>query len=93
MWINRNEYDRLRDCELMKIKLEEEVSRLSELISSKVEDCKVGPWCKGCRHTGQDSSKLYAWDCLGESYVKEVAGEVQYCKKHLHEVCPEFERK
>jgi hypothetical protein len=25
-------------------------------------------------------------------YVKERAGRVTYCKKHLHEICPEFEQ-
>ncbi len=91
MWIKKDEYERLRDCEQMRAELEKEVVRLSEIISAKVEDCKIGPWCKDCKHIGCDRSVLRNMDVFMGSYIKEVAGVVQYCKKHLHETCPEFE--
>lgn len=100
MWINKNKYDRLKQCEdmlrectHMKHKLEEEVKRLADAISDKVEDCKVGFWCKDCKYVGYDHSEIKDYDTYGDLYIREVAGKVQYCKKHLHEVCPEFERK
>lgn len=90
MWINKNEYDRLKDCEQMKFKLEQEVKRLADQVSAEVKDCKVGVWCKDCKHIGRDRSELKELTFLG-TYVRETDGEVQYCKKHLHELCPEFE--
>lgn len=90
MWIKRNEYNRLKDCERMKSKLEDEVKRLAELISAQVEDCKIGVWCKDCQHFGTDRS-LFEDFGIHNSYIMEVDGIVKYCKKHLHELCPEFE--
>lgn len=92
MWIYSAEYNRLKDCERMKEDLEKEVVRLAELVSAEVKDCKVGPWCRGCIHVGYDQASITAEDSLGYTYVKETAGKVQYCKKHLHEICPEFEQ-
>ncbi len=93
MWISRNEYERLQDCEKMMSKLNEENKRLAELVSSKVDDCKIGPWCKDCLHIGRDQSVLKETDVFGNVFVRKVAGKVLYCKKHLHELCPEFELK
>lgn len=90
MWIKRNEYNRLQDCEQMKNELEKEVVRLSNMISAQVEDCKVGPWCQDCEHIGRDMAVVKTPTLFGP-YVTETAGVVQYCKKHLHEFCPEFE--
>lgn len=92
VWIKRETYEYLRVCEEMKTKLEDEVKRLSELISSQNPDCKVGPWCKDCAHVGRDSSEV---SFLTENplfpHSRVVAGEVIYCKKHIHDMCPEFE--
>lgn len=87
MWIKKSEYERLKHCEQMKKKLDEETKRLAELISAQVEDCRVGPWCKDCVHIGYDVSKVY-----GIEHYEETAGQVIYCKKHIHEMCKEFEK-
>ena len=93
MWISGAEYKRLKNCERMRETLEKEVERLAELISSEVEGCKVGPWGKDCNHVGDDEATVLGRTDYGLPYVAERAGQVQYCKKHLHEVCPEFERR
>lgn len=95
MWIKNREYERLKDREEMCTQLLLEVQRLSNLITEKTEDCNIGPWCKGCIHRGVDESVIYFphSPLLGNLYVKETAGRVEYCKKHLHELCPEFEMK
>lgn len=51
----------------------------------------VGPWCKDCQHIGTDDADLLGERLFEYMYVKEKAGRVTYCKKHLHEICPEFE--
>lgn len=94
MWIKGCEYDRLLECEHMKDELEKEVERLAEMISAQVEDCKVGPWCNECAHKGHDFSSVPQFSFIwGDNpWVRELkSGEVYFCKKHLHEYCPEFE--
>lgn len=88
MWIKWPEYERLKYCEQMNKKLDEETKRLSELISAQVEDCRVGPWCKDCVYIGYDLSKV---DGFGG--YEETSGQVIYCKKHIHEMCKEFEKR
>lgn len=95
MWIKRNEYERLcklkktnRSLEEMNSALEEEIKRLSSLISSQNSDCKIGPWCNDCIHVGRDRSVVYDG---GSPYAEKVSGEVIYCTKHIHDMCPEFE--
>ena len=92
MWVSRSEYDRLKDRDEMATELEKEVSRLANLVSAEVKDCKLGVWCKECEHLGHDFSEVEGRsDFFGFTYAKQVAGNVVYCKKHLHEICPEFE--
>ena len=94
MWIRREEYEKLQTDSMLKKKLEDEVERLAELISAEVKDCKVGPWCKGCKYIGTDKSEVYDMiDPVHFGWMVTTAGRVQYCKKHLYEVCPEFELK
>lgn len=93
MWIKQEEYDNLLECKKMKTELEKEVQRLAELISAEVKDCRVGPWCKDCLHRGFDYSQIKMINAFGDPFIKETDGEVQYCMKHLHEICPEFETK
>lgn len=96
MFISNREYEELIEAQELKNKLEEEVQRLSELISAEVKDCKVGVWCKDCQHMGKDYSfvkKKEIDDLTGYlMWTKNITGgEVQFCKKHLHDICPEFE--
>ena len=91
MWVKRSEYNRLKDRDEMATELEKEVSRLANLISAEVKDCKVGIWCKECEHLGYDFSQTDGCSDFGFTYAKQVAGNVVYCKKHIHEICPEFE--
>jgi hypothetical protein len=104
VFIKKSEYNRLRacelemdvlngklhDCNLLKCSLEKEIKELSEMISAQVKDCQVGPWCTDCDHYGHSISTIKGWGFTSE-YVRASAGEVQYCKKHLHDLCPEFE--
>ena len=94
MWIKSDEYNRLIKSEKMHKELELEVKRLAALITEKTEDCNMGPWCYDCKHLGKDRSTTYCFDgFFGFSMVDQTSGEVMYCKKHLHEICPEFELK
>lgn len=90
MWIKRKEYNRLKRVEKMNNELEKEIGRLAEQISVQTENCKVGVWCKGCIHMGHDFSQVDHYS-YWEYGAKDVCGNVIYCKKHLHELCPEFE--
>lgn len=90
MWIKEREYNELKEHKAMRFELEKEVQRLANMISAQVEDCKVGPWCEGCVHKGADHSEVVEWNIFGSKWVT-AAGKVQFCKKHLHELCPEFE--
>ena len=45
----------------------------------------MGPWCEDCIHCGRDYSKIE------ERFEYRYAGSVYFCKKHIHELCPEFE--
>jgi len=94
MWISKKRYEELEISEKMRIQLSEEVTRLAEKITEQVKDCRVGPWCKDCMHYGRDKSVVY--DCnpfLMLDLVIAEDGVVQYCKKHLHEICPEWEER
>lgn len=99
MFIKRTEYDYLRRAERLKgeyelqvCELEKEVKRLSELITSKVDGCNIGAWCKDCIHYGHDKSVIIHNGILG-TWESWIGGEVQYCKKHIHDICYEFEMK
>lgn len=98
MFIFKKEFQRLVECEKLKDELEKEVQRLADLITSQTKDCKMGVWCKDCRHCGTDKSVVenYLWDngsIIDWFFINTSGGEVMYCKKHLHEICKEFEMK
>ena len=67
-----------------------ENARLSEEISAKTTDCKVGIWCKDCIYRGYYGEWANAtfW---GNEYFN--APTHYYCKKHLYDLCPEFRHK
>ena len=90
--ITNKEYEYLNACERMRDELVKEVERLTALVNAQVTDCKIGPWCKHCRHRGHDRSEVEDFIApLGCKYVRYVDGEVDYCRKHIHSLCPEFE--
>ena len=70
---------------------DEENARLSEEISAKTTDCKVGIWCKDCIYRGYyeewAGATIFSW---GEYYNTLTH---YYCKKHLYDLCPEFRHK
>ncbi len=70
-----------------------EVKRLADEISAKVEDCHIGPWCDGCEHKMKAVMKNREIRYNG-GWVNTIDEEeaVVYCGKHLHEMCPEFEK-
>lgn len=71
-------------------KADEENARLSEEISAKTTDCKVGIWCKDCIYQGYygEWARATFW---GNEYFN--ASTHYYCKKHLYDLCPEFRHK
>ncbi len=93
MWISRNKYDDMNISVRMVPKLKEEIKRLSNLITSQTTDCKMGAWCKDCKHLGKDRSsvEIYEGGYILGGFSTITDGHVEYCKKHLHELCPEFE--
>ena len=95
MFISSSKYYDLVNKAELKEELEEEVKRLAEMISAEVKDCKIGPWCKECTHLGRDRSILTSGIPIGSTiygpFISEIAGNVVFCKKHIHEQCPEFE--
>lgn len=71
-----------------------EIDRLKDIINAQTEECKVGPWCKECIHRGED--KAYPGLTIGDVSCgfyrfRPELGHIFFCKKHLHELCPEFE--
>ena len=78
----------LRECAEM---ADRENARLSEEISAKTTDCKVGIWCKDCIYRGYyeewANANISSW---GEYYNILTH---YYCKKHLYDLCPEFRHK
>ncbi len=92
MFIRRKEFFELQDYKKRCKSLEDEVQRLSALVTAEVKECKIGPWCKDCQHCGYDSAKTMEFALpFGYSYVAYVDGQTQYCKKHTHEMCPEID--
>lgn len=69
---------------------DEENARLSEEISAKTTDCKVGIWCKDCIYQGyyNEWGNATFWDT---EYFNPSTH--YYCKKHLYDLCPEFRHK
>lgn len=91
MFIKRKEFSELQDYKKRCKALEDEVQRLSALITAEVKDCKIGPWCKDCKHCGYDIANTMEFDLFGwHPYVAYSDGKTQYCKKHIHEMCPEI---
>ena len=91
MWISHREYVRLLAAQEAARQLKNEVDRLAALISEPVTDCKLGPWCKDCKHYGTDASHIVVQTMT--DWIESECGRVVYCKKHLHETCPEYEMK
>ena len=92
-FLSEKKYDELHTKALMVDALDAECKRLAALISSETKDCKMGPWCKDCQHRGKDIAQVHEMSIMWGDYVVAEAGEVIYCKKHLHEICPEYERR
>ena len=87
--ISEDEYERLKTYALIKEEHEREIINLTNQISAQVTDCNVGPWCDGCKHRG--SADVYdATRYMTGHWTVVRDKKIQYCKKHLREVCPEF---
>lgn len=73
-------------------KADEENARLSEEISAKTTDCKVGIWCKDCIYRGYYNEWANATFSSWDNEYFNVSTHY-YCKKHLYDLCPEFRHK
>ena len=70
-----------------------EIIRLTSEISAQIKDCKIGPWCNGCKHKAYASTgKIKTDPNLGYPYCIIDGNDIQYCKKHLNSLCPEREQ-
>lgn len=79
------------------IALNAEVKRLAALISASNKECNVGPWCNDCEHMRSDRVVTAGEEqeiAPGRYYRMSaiVDGDVMYCAKHLHELCPEHSK-
>ena len=75
--------------------LNDEIKRLTDELNAKVIDCNVGPWCYKCKY----SSSTYTMNrnnieyLMKNSWARYTCNDhtkIQYCSKHLRELCPEF---
>lgn len=86
---------RKKEYNEMKRRLTEETERLADLLSAKVDDCKIGAWCSECKYLKEDSSEIGSHYCDPVSgawyYRDDSAGHVRYCRKHFEDFCPEYE--
>lgn len=97
MFVFKSTYDKvvqkLDDAEKMNQQLQLEVQRLAEEISAQNTDCQVGAWCKDCRHIRYDRAVIAKSDVPYGYYAKKlINGNVMYCSKHLHDLCPEHSK-
>jgi len=78
------------------IALNAEVKRLAALISASNKECNVGPWCNDCKHMRSDRVVTAGeeQEFCGRYYRTGVIvdGDVMYCAKHLHDLCPEHSK-
>ena len=69
-----------------------EIKRLTKEISSKNSDCNVGPWCENCKHKDIAQTGKTSFSRYGNPWFFIDGEEIQYCRKHLNEFCPEWEK-
>lgn len=70
--------------------------RLATLVNGQTEDCKIGPWCDGCKHKRETYGDIYditqykraIWADVEEQIIRS---KITICLKHIHELCPEFQ--
>ena len=71
------------------------IKQLTEEINQQTTECKVGPWCKDCKHRKSapiDSFTNYESNWFSNSYAGfKDQKYIYYCGKHTHEICPEWE--
>lgn len=73
-----------------KSELQDEIVRLTGIISAKTENCQVGPWCNGCVNMGI-SGRMYGFENKeNRHYFTDENGSLIYCKKYLSELCSEY---
>lgn len=98
MFIRKEEYYRLLDCEEINKKLEDEIKRLEYQLNTRERTCKIGPWCKDCSHWVVDSSVItssrlaeYSLEDMyyGLPIPETIGGKVGYCNKYVHTLCPD----
>lgn len=88
----------------LKWKIEEQSYIIEDMVSlnktkALKSGCKIGPWCKDCSHckifTQNDYKFMAEGDFEAYSFVgsAEKENEYIYCKKHIHEICPEWQGK
>jgi len=91
MWIRRDKYERLLRLREENLNLRKDIKRLAEMVSAETESCKVGAWCEDCKYIAYTRHTPMNMDLSESAYSHASDGRVMYCKKHLAEICAEFE--
>lgn len=106
MFIRKRKYNSLVDkineltnkCKTLqadKDTCQDTIKQLTEEINQQISDCKIGPWCKTCQHCRVvyiESMVKYETNWFSNQWMMLRSPEqIQYCGKHTHEICPEWE--
>ena len=67
------------------------VEELSEEISGKTSGCNVGPWCRDCQHKRIAPIGKQKKITIGDTWYEISKNGINYCGKHTHDLCPEWE--
>lgn len=74
--------------------LTKEIERVVNENHLMVKDagCEVGEWCKDCIHCGYAFIEKEQYATCGWYLYDIPEKKLIYCKKHIHEICSEFEK-
>lgn len=67
------------------------VKDLSQEISGKTSECNIGPWCRDCQHKRVAPIGKQKKITIGNTWYEISKNGINYCGKHTHDLCPEWE--
>lgn len=89
--------EKLRRYEYANDNLNDEIKRLTDELNAKITGCNVGSWCNKCKYSSTTyiANKSNIEYLAKNPWMKDVYDDytrIQYCSKHLREICQEFEK-
>ena len=77
--------------------LNDEIERLTDELNAKITDCNIGAWCNKCKYSStaymtSQHNVEYLTKNPWMKYICDDYTKIQYCSKHIRELCPEFEK-